>query len=90
MKSLLKWLIIPCVFAFERCAKKPPISNIAIIGAGAAGLTTAKNALSYEYNVDVYEKSGSVGGLWQYTDDIGRDEFGVDIHSPMYRGLRYV
>mmetsp|Transcript_927 Transcript_927/g.925 ORF Transcript_927/g.925 Transcript_927/m.925 type:complete len:472 (-) Transcript_927:272-1687(-) len=38
--------------------------SVAIIGAGAAGIGTAKVLLRYNYNVVVYEKSPNVGGIW--------------------------
>ncbi|XP_031628462.1 senecionine N-oxygenase-like isoform X1 [Contarinia nasturtii] len=62
--------------------------NIAVIGAGAAGLTSAKNALAQGHNVDIFEKTGALGGIWYYTDDIGKDEYGATIHTPMYQQLR--
>ncbi|XP_031629027.1 senecionine N-oxygenase-like isoform X2 [Contarinia nasturtii] len=62
--------------------------NIAVIGAGAAGLASAKNALEQGHNVVIYEKTEALGGVWFYTDKTGQDEYGVDIHTPMYQGLR--
>ncbi len=38
--------------------------NIAIIGAGFAGLTTAKHLQEFGHDVTVYEKVGDVGGVW--------------------------
>ncbi|WP_169813655.1 flavin-containing monooxygenase [Nocardia pseudobrasiliensis] len=35
-----------------------------VIGAGAAGLTAAKNLLEYGIAVDVIERAGDVGGTW--------------------------
>ncbi|XP_031628594.1 dimethylaniline monooxygenase [N-oxide-forming] 3-like isoform X2 [Contarinia nasturtii] len=64
------------------------ILNIAIIGAGASGLASAKNAIEDGHNVVIFEKSGALGGVWFYTDQIGKDEYGVDIHTPMYKELR--
>ncbi|XP_031617452.1 senecionine N-oxygenase-like [Contarinia nasturtii] len=62
--------------------------NIAVIGAGAAGLTSAKNALEQGHNVVIYEKTEALGGIWWYTDKTGKDEYGIDIHTAMYQGLR--
>lgn len=64
------------------------ILNVAIIGAGASGLTSAKYALAHGYNVTVYEQTEQIGGIWWYTDQTGKDKYGNNIHSPMYQGLR--
>lgn len=37
-----------------------------VIGAGAAGLTAAKNLLEYGFDVDVLERADEVGGTWNY------------------------
>ena len=39
----------------------PQISNIAIIGAGAAGLITAQTLLSAGFTVTIYEKNDYIG-----------------------------
>ncbi|XP_031629911.1 senecionine N-oxygenase-like isoform X1 [Contarinia nasturtii] len=62
--------------------------NIAVIGAGAAGLASAKNALEQGHNVVIYEKTKALGGIWWYTDETGKDEYGINIHTAMYQGLR--
>ncbi|XP_031632889.1 senecionine N-oxygenase-like [Contarinia nasturtii] len=64
------------------------IQNVAVIGAGAAGLASAKHALDYGYNVTIYEKSEKLGGVWYYTEKTGNNSFGVPVHSPNYQGLR--
>ena len=64
--------------------------KVAIIGAGAAGLATARHVSDAAIGVDcvVYEQTGHLGGTWVYSDRIGVDEFGLPVHSSMYRGLR--
>lgn len=62
--------------------------KIAVIGAGASGLAAAKNALEQGHTVDVFEKTGVIGGVWYYTNETEKDEYGVEIHSPMYQRLR--
>ncbi|XP_006005513.1 senecionine N-oxygenase-like [Latimeria chalumnae] len=65
--------------------------QVAVIGAGAAGLCAARHLLSRgEYFAPpvVYELSNSVGGTWVYTDDVGTDQHGLPVHSSMYRDLR--
>ena len=53
-----------------------PIDNkfarrIAVIGAGAAGLCTAKHLLASGVEVVIYELGSYVGGLWVYENDNG-------------------
>lgn len=38
--------------------------RIAVVGAGPAGLTSAKQALAGGHEVVVYERSGDLGGIW--------------------------
>ena len=67
---------------------KMTISKVAVIGGGLAGLCSAKNALANGLQVTLYEQTGGIGGTWNYTEKTGRDEYGLKIHSSMYRGLR--
>lgn len=62
--------------------------KVAVIGAGTAGICAAKHALSHGCSVTVYEQAQKVGGTWVYTDNIGRDNYGLDVHSSMYKGLQ--
>lgn len=62
--------------------------NIAVIGAGVTGLVSARHAIDQGHNVIVYEQSEEIGGLWVYTDRTGTNEYGVNIHTAMYTGLR--
>lgn len=64
------------------------ILNIAVIGAGTSGLCAAKHSLQQGFKVTVYEQNNTIGGIWYYTDDVGKDKFGVAIHTPMYQELR--
>ncbi|XP_055387388.1 senecionine N-oxygenase-like [Condylostylus longicornis] len=61
--------------------------KVCVIGAGIAGLCSAKTAIQNGMEVVVYEQANEVGGTWVYTDDIGVNEFGIDVHSSMYKGL---
>lgn len=61
--------------------------KVCIIGAGTAGLCAAKTALAYGFDVTVYEQTDEIGGTWVYTDDVGKNEYGIDIHTSMYQGL---
>jgi dimethylaniline monooxygenase (N-oxide forming) len=54
---------------------------------GPAGLTAIKNSIAFGCEVIAFEQNDTVGGLWNYTDETGRDEFGNDVHSSMYQNL---
>ena len=45
--------------------------RIAVIGAGAGGLSAARHLLQSGHDVTVYEKGSFVGGLWVYDNDNG-------------------
>lgn len=62
--------------------------KIAIVGAGPCGLCAAKHALKYGHDVTVFEQNSEIGGLWDYTEKNGNNEFGIPIHNRMYQGLR--
>lgn len=62
--------------------------HIGVIGAGTAGLCAAKTALQSGCEVTVFELAKKVGGTWVYTDNVGTDEYGVDVHTSMYQGLQ--
>lgn len=66
-----------------------PVLNVAVIGAGTAGLASAKYSLAHGYNVTIFEQTEKIGGAWVYTNKTGKDQYGVNIHSAMYQGLRY-
>lgn len=64
--------------------------RVAIIGAGAAGLVSAKYAFRRGHECEVLELAPQLGGTWLYTDDVGTDKYGYPVYSPMYKGLRLV
>ncbi|XP_061188988.1 flavin-containing monooxygenase 3-like [Saccostrea echinata] len=68
------------------CEKK----RVAVIGTGPAGLCTLKHLSlsSEEYDIVAFERNFWPGGLWVYTDMTGKDEYGVPIHSAMYKKLK--
>ncbi len=53
--------------------------RIAIIGAGAGGLCTAKYLLAKDIDITIFECGSRVGGLWVYNNDSGM--------SPAYKSL---
>ncbi|KAL8483499.1 hypothetical protein ACS0TY_026257 [Phlomoides rotata] len=68
--------------------------SVAVIGAGVAGLATAR-ALKGEghHQVLVYEKSDKLGGTWVYEPQVESDPLGHDpnreiVHSSLYHSLR--
>ncbi|XP_075218043.1 senecionine N-oxygenase-like isoform X2 [Lycorma delicatula] len=70
---------------------KNELMRVAIIGAGAAGLCAAQHLSTVSNNNTsfiVYEQTGNVGGTWTYTENTGVDEYGLPIHSSMYKNLR--
>lgn len=64
--------------------------NIAIIGAGAAGLAAARQCLDKNngFTCTVFEQASQLGGTWVYSDNIGKDEYGFPVHTSMYKGLK--
>uniref|UniRef100_A0A7S0EW92 Flavin-containing monooxygenase n=1 Tax=Hanusia phi TaxID=3032 RepID=A0A7S0EW92_9CRYP len=67
--------------------------RVAIIGAGAAGLATAKQMRLAGHEVTVFEQTGEVGGVWQYSNETESDPLGKvgvqgRVHSSMYENLR--
>ncbi|KAF2366274.1 Flavin monooxygenase-like [Trinorchestia longiramus] len=65
------------------------MKTVGIIGAGAAGLCALRHVLASSNMVPViWEQSNCVGGTWVYTDQLGKDENGLPVHSSMYKNLR--
>lgn len=62
--------------------------KIAVIGAGPGGLFSAKHSLAHGHHVTVYEQNDNIGGVWVFTNETGKNKYGLDIHSAMYKGLR--
>lgn len=61
--------------------------KLVVIGAGAAGLCAAKYGIDFGYEVTVFEQTDRIGGTWNYTDEVGKDKHGLDVHTSMYQGL---
>ncbi|XP_030764741.1 senecionine N-oxygenase-like [Sitophilus oryzae] len=62
--------------------------RVAIIGAGAAGLASARHVSQSGFDLDVFEMRPELGGTWVYTEDVGKDRYGYPVYSAMYKGLR--
>ncbi len=54
--------------------------RMAVIGAGPAGLVTAKSLMEKGFDVTVYEKGSHVGGTWLYENDNGRNFLYKNLH----------
>lgn len=61
--------------------------RVCVVGAGAAGLCAIRNALLFGCEVVAFEQNEKIGGTWLYTDEIGKDKYGNEIHSSMYKSL---
>lgn len=67
--------------------------KVAVIGAGAAGLISAKELRELGHDVVVFEQTGSIGGVWAYTEAVEDDLLGASgsrkkVHGSMYKNLR--
>lgn len=85
MATIFKCILLAFMF---QCSSKCSALNIVVIGAGPSGIITAKNAIDRKHNVTIFEKTGSLGGVWYYTEKTDTDDYGVEIHSPMYHELK--
>lgn len=61
--------------------------KICVVGAGPAGLCAIRQGISFGCDVTAFEQANQIGGTWIYTDDVGKDKYGNEIHSSMYQGL---
>uniref|UniRef100_A0A0B6Y0T3 Flavin-containing monooxygenase n=1 Tax=Arion vulgaris TaxID=1028688 RepID=A0A0B6Y0T3_9EUPU len=70
------------------------VITVTIIGAGAAGLCALRQLTHpsaselIHFNVVCFEQAPRVGGTWFYTDQVGKDEHDLPVHSSMYENLR--
>ena len=67
--------------------------KVAVIGAGVAGLTAARELQRESHQVVVFEKSHRVGGTWAYdprveSDLLGRDPNRDIVHGSLYKSMR--
>lgn len=67
--------------------------TVAVIGAGVAGLIAARELTRTGHRVTVYEKSGQLGGTWDYDPRVESDLLGLDpgreiVHNSLYSSLR--
>ncbi|XP_050226427.1 flavin-containing monooxygenase FMO GS-OX-like 3 isoform X2 [Mercurialis annua] len=67
--------------------------QVAVIGAGPAGLVTARELRREGHKVTVFERQNKVGGTWVYSSEAESDPMSIDpnrnvIHSSVYESLR--
>lgn len=62
-----------------------------MIGGGVAGLVATRHLADSAWPTvpTMFEQTNSLGGTWVYTDTVGKDEYGLPVHSSMYKSLRY-
>ncbi|KAI5729420.1 hypothetical protein M8J76_002394 [Diaphorina citri] len=70
--------------------KSSPILHIGVIGGGPGGLTATKRLTEpgSGFTCTTFEQSDNVGGTWVYTENTGHDQYGLPVHSSMYKNLR--
>ncbi|WOO41775.1 NAD(P)-binding domain-containing protein [Rubellicoccus peritrichatus] len=61
--------------------------RVAIIGAGAAGLIAAREAIHEGLQIVVYEGAEDVGGVWIYRSEVEDDLLGQSPHKRIYCSL---
>ena len=64
--------------------------DVAVIGAGAAGLVAARELMRHGHRVTVFEQSQRVGGVWVYAPETEADPLGQRgprIHGSLYASL---
>ena len=64
--------------------------RVVVIGAGPSGLCSLRHLADKPelYDPVAFEKTDSIGGTWVYTDQVGLEQYGMTIHSSMYKNLR--
>ncbi|KAI5729235.1 hypothetical protein M8J76_000488 [Diaphorina citri] len=70
--------------------KTSPTLHIGVIGGGAGGLTATKRLTEpgSGFTCTTFEQTDNVGGTWVYTEQTGRDQYGLPVHSSMYKSLK--
>lgn len=62
--------------------------RVCIIGAGIAGISSARYLKEEGIDFTVLEATKYIGGTWRYDPRVGTDENGLPLHTSMYKHLR--
>ncbi|KAH9818647.1 hypothetical protein DFH28DRAFT_887652, partial [Melampsora americana] len=60
---------------------KNPLGRVAIIGGGVTGISSAAHLISHGFEVMIYEKKSSLGGIWAASNRTSK----LQVHSFLYR-----
>ena len=67
------------------------MAKVAIIGAGAAGLVSARELKRQDHQFQVFEQSDQIGGVWVYSEEVEDDPLSLNsttrIHGSLYESL---
>lgn len=79
-------------FALSSSSPHPPSAtlsgqHVAVVGAGAAGLVTARELLRAGHQPTVFEQSASVGGVWVYTPNVDDDQSGRAVERAVFSSI---
>ena len=79
---------------YQRGLDRPPAGpnmrgakRVAVIGAGASGLSAAKYLLQSGFDVSVFEIGSQIGGMWCYQNDSGMSSAYRTLHINTSRGV---
>ena len=66
------------------------VKRVAVIGAGASGLTAIKCCLDEGLEPVCFERSGYIGGLWHYTEDVVDGQVSYqNVRHNLYNSLQF-
>ncbi|RVE47467.1 hypothetical protein evm_007878 [Chilo suppressalis] len=85
---MIKITIVICTILQIYVMADNSVPRVCIIGAGIAGLTSAKYLKEERISFTVLEATKYIGGTWRYDERVGVDENGLPIHTSMYKHLR--
>ncbi|RYC60484.1 hypothetical protein CHU98_g5713 [Xylaria longipes] len=54
-------------------ADRTPIKSVAVIGAGISGVVSAAHLINEGFEVAVFERTGTIGGVWCYDERVDLD-----------------